>query len=198
MEGLGTGGDIGCPRRHSSLVGETIMKGHILCMIPLFGSSSHFGVGFNADHTVGTVCPDDRRDARSTAEINDQTGTFRLRQLRQDLEEGGWWCGTVDIVTIGKPAAGIARAFDVELRVIGLCTHRRCSPSLPCSSLLAMACLYYRPELFSRKPTTCSQGGSRDGFLVMRIPTFCITPIEALFACVVVATIRWSFSSSKA
>jgi hypothetical protein len=79
MEGLRTGDDIGGPPGYSRLMGEAVVKAHILCLITLFGPPAHFGVGFNANRTSGTVSPNRSREARAAAKIDDQRGTFRLR-----------------------------------------------------------------------------------------------------------------------
>src|SRR5713226_5881979 len=52
MEGLGTGDDVRRPIGHSCLVGETVLKAHVPCLVALFGSPSHLRIGFNADHTL--------------------------------------------------------------------------------------------------------------------------------------------------
>ena len=67
----------------------------------------------NTKHLPSPRRPDERGEARATAQINDKFRLGGVRQLQEHIEERLWWSGTVGVVAVCKPRICVAGALGI-------------------------------------------------------------------------------------
>ena len=90
-------------------------------------SAAVLGVSFysypHTMHLPGLLRPDERGDARATAQIHDQVRSGSVRYLQEHIKEGRRWSGTIGVVAVGKPRVRVTGALGIQYGIIRCCTH---------------------------------------------------------------------------
>ncbi len=122
-EGLCAGDNIRHAIWQSRVLGDPVLEAPMRCGVCGFRGTPHRVEGFNADHLPSPLRPDERGEARATAQSNDQVRAGGVRQLQEHIEESRWWSGTIGVVPICKPRTHVAGAVRIQYGIIRFRTH---------------------------------------------------------------------------
>jgi hypothetical protein len=93
------------------------------CGVRGFRGAPHGVEWLNAEHLPGPLRPDERGDARATAQINDKVRSGSVCSLQEHIEEDRRWSGTISVVAVGKPRVRVMGALGIQHGIIRFCTH---------------------------------------------------------------------------